>query len=344
MLTLGWKASPEQWSPEDLLEFAVEADRAGFDSIDVSDHFHPWAPPGQSCFTWSWLGAAAARTSKIELGTGVTCPILRYNPVIIAQAAATVQRLSHGGFFLGVGTGEALNEYPCTAEWPDYYTRQDMVREAIGLMRLLWSGDEITFDGDYFSARKAALYTPPKSMIPVYISSLVPESAYFAGYYGDGLITVGGVNEELLRNFEHGARDAGKDPAAMPKQIAIHAELTDDVETALAPYRKYWKSTHIHAMYLQKIYTPGMAALNGEAIGDDTLKKGILIASDPEAHARKAQELIDAGFNRIHFNSASLDQAKFIRDFAGQVLPIIRDNNRDMLRQPGGAPAGASSS
>ncbi len=345
MLTLGWKASPEQFGPEDMLAFAVEADRAGFDSIDVSDHFHPWSEAGESCFTWTWLGAAAARASRAELGTGVTCPILRYHPAIIAQAAATVERLSPGGFFLGVGTGEALNEFASVSEWPDYYTRRDMVREAMDLMRALWTGEEVTFDGLYYQTQKARLFTPPRGLIPIYVSSIVPESAYFAGGFGDGLITVGSDPDHLgkiLRNFEHGARDAGKDPGLMPKQLSYNVSFTDDVEATLAPYRKYWLGTHIHAMYLQKIYTPAMSAMNGSAVGDDTLKKSILISPDAEEHAQFAQQFIDMGFNRIHFHSAAPDQVPFIRAYGDQVLPIIRDNNPDLLRQPGGVPAEAS--
>jgi coenzyme F420-dependent glucose-6-phosphate dehydrogenase len=341
MLTLGYKASPEQFPPEDLLESAVEADRAGFDAIDVSDHFHPWSEAGQACNTWSWLGAAAARISRVEIGTGVTCPILRYNPVIIAQAAATVERLSPGGFYLGVGTGEALNEYSTTGSWPDYDTRQDMMREAIDLIRLLWAGEEVTFDGLYYQTRKARLYSPPKRKIPIYVSSMVPESAYFAGYYGDGLITVGN-SKEILHNFEKGARDAGKNPDDMPKHTQVHVEFTDDIEKAIAPYRKYWRGTHIHAMYLRKIYTPRMSETNGKAVGDDTLKNSITISTDPEKHAKMVQSIIDNGFDRIFFNSADPDQKQFIREFAGKVLPVIRDHNRELVSPPGAARAEAS--
>ncbi len=182
MVMLGWQGGPEQLDPLELLNQAVAAENAGFDTILVDDHFHPWDPSGQSCYTWSWLGAATARLKGIEIGTGVTCPILRYNPAIIAQAAATIDRMSIGPFYLGVGTGEALNEYPTTGQWPEYYVRQDMMREAIELIRALWTGAEVTFDGDYFTLKKARLYTPPQRNIPIYISSLVPDSAFFAGH------------------------------------------------------------------------------------------------------------------------------------------------------------------
>jgi coenzyme F420-dependent glucose-6-phosphate dehydrogenase len=140
MLRLGWKAGPEQYPPDELLEYAVAAEAAGFEMLDASDHFHPWAEAGQASFVWTWLGAVAARTSRIVLGPGVTCPILRYHPAIIGQAAATLACLAPGRAYLGVGTGEALNEYAATGWWPTYDERQERLAEAIELMRALWTG------------------------------------------------------------------------------------------------------------------------------------------------------------------------------------------------------------
>ena len=161
MLQLGWKAGTEQYSPVELLEYAVLAEQAGFDSISASDHFHPWSEIGQACFVWTWLGAAAAKTRKIALGTGVTCPLLRYHPAVIAQAAATLACLAPGRSFLGIGTGEALNEYSATAQWPGYKIRQAQTAEAIELIRALWSGEKITHKGTYYQTRQAKLYTLP---------------------------------------------------------------------------------------------------------------------------------------------------------------------------------------
>src|SRR5262249_40090604 len=149
----------------ELLEYAIAADEAGFDSVGTSDHFHPWAEKGQACFAWSWLGAAAARCKNVVLGTCLTCPILRYHPAIIAQAAATIACIAPKGFYLGVGTGEALNEYSSCGQWPAYTVRQGRLGEAIQLMRELWSGDEVTFHGTYYQTQKAKLYTRPKEPI-----------------------------------------------------------------------------------------------------------------------------------------------------------------------------------
>lgn len=334
MVMLGWKAGPEQYDPTELLEQAVAAESAGFQSINVSDHFHPWDGAGQACFTWTWMGAAAARLNGIEIGTGVTCPILRYNPSVIAQAAATVERMNQGPVYLGVGTGEALNEYPVTGIWPDYYQRQDMMRESIELMRALWSGGEITLDGQYYTTRKARLYTAPERRIPIYISSLVPESAYFAGMYGDGLITGSNppeVMRQILDNFNKGARDAGKDPSAMPRQVEFFVAYTDDIDAGVKAFKQYWAGTMIHAMYLQNIYTPEMSAMNGSVVGTDTIKSSVCISADPDVHAKFAQKFIDAGFNRLSFHSAGPDQYEFIDGYGSEVLPRIWDRNEQTI-------------
>ena len=234
MAKFGWKAGAEQFPPQALLDAARAADAAGFDLIDISDHFHPWSDDGQASFAWTWLGAAAVQTKRITLGTGITCPILRYHPAIIAQAAATLACFAPGRVYLGVGTGEALNEYAATGAWPEYETRQAMLAEALGLIRELWTGNEVTFQGDYYETRKARLYTLPDQPVPIYISTMVPESAGFAGRFGDGLISVGGKEpdeyKQLLANFEDGARAVGKDPASLPRLIEINVEYTDDAE------------------------------------------------------------------------------------------------------------------
>lgn len=330
MVMLGWNAASEQYDPLDMLDQAVAAEKAGFESISASDHFHPWDPSGQSCNIWTWLGAAAARLNGIEIGTGVTCPILRYNPAVLAQSAATVDRMNKGDFYLGVGTGEAMNEYPTTRLWPSYNTRQDMMREAIELMRLLWRGEEVTFNGEYYMTRKARLYTMPRRRIPIYVSSLVPNSAFFAGYYGDGLISVANTPEvmkAIIANFEAGARKAGKDPEKMPKQVEIWTSYTDDVDATVKIFKQYWAGTMIFATHLQNIYTPEMVATNGAVVGDNVIKNRQCISSDPEMHARFAQQFIDAGFNRLYFHSAGPDQYEFIEGYGRNVLPIIRERN-----------------
>lgn len=328
MAQFGWKAGPEQYPPTELLDYAITADQAGFDFLDVSDHFHPWSEEGQACFTWTWLGAVAARTSTIHMGPGLTCPILRYHPAIIAQAAATVAAMAPGRFYLAVGTGEALNEYAATAEWPGYNERRHRLAEAIDLIRALWTGDEVTWEGDFYQTRKARLFTPPPSPIPIYVSTLVPESAAFAGRHGDGLITVGGQQDahyrQLLQDFEGGARLAGKNPAMMPRLIEIQVAYTDDEQAAIGLMQKYWAGTMIPALYDQKIYTPKMAAQNGAVIGADAIRQRSCISANPERQVEYAQHYLDLGLTSLVFHSIGSDERAFLEGFGRDVLPRLR--------------------
>ena len=325
MLQLGWKAAPEQFPPTELTNYAIDAEKAGFDLIDVSDHFHPWSEAGQSSFTWTWLGAVAVQTNRIHMGPGVTCPTLRYHPSIIAQASATVSRYAPNRTYLGVGTGEALNEYAATGIWPSYKERQERLVEAIELIRALWRGEEVTFEGKYYQTRKAKLFTPPASKIPLYISTVAPRSAAFAGKYGDGLFTIGGkqpdLYRQLLKNFEDGAREAGKDPSQMPRLIELMVEYTRDTEAAIEALRKYWAGGFV---YDQKIYTPKMSQENGEVVGPDTIKKSACISANPEDHVKFIQQYIDLGFNYLIFHSAGPNHRAFIEGYGRDILPRLR--------------------
>lgn len=346
MLQLGYKAGPEQYPPTDLLDYAIAAERAGFDSIDVSDHFNPWSEAGQASFTWTWLGAAAAKTERIHMGTGVTCPILRYHPSIIAQAAATLDAMIPGRVYLGVGTGEALNEYAASGEWPGYIERQERLAEAIALMRALWSGKEVTHEGRFYRTRKARLFTPPTRTIPIYVSALVPPSARFAGKHGDGLFTVGGkspdIYKQIVQEFEAGARSAGKDPSTMPRCIELNAAYTGDTQAAIESMLKYWAGTFVPALFDQKIYTPKMSEQNGEVVGPDTVKKMVCISPDPEDHIKQAQQFIDVGFTHLFFHSAGPDQHGFIEGYARDVLPKLRERNHTDERRLAAAAGGRS--
>ena len=328
MLKLGWKAGTEQYPPEELLEYAITEENAGFDSIDASDHFHPWAEKGQASFVWSWLGAVAAKTNKIMMGTGVTCPTLRYHPAVIAQAAATVACLAPRRFFLGLGTGEALNEYSATGQWPDYKVRQNQLAEAIELIRALWTGEKVTHKGVYYQTRQAKLYTRPSEPIPVYISTMVPNSARFAGKYGDGLITVGGEEPEIYRaifqNFVAGAKEAGKDPSRMPRMVELAVAYTDDEEKAIEYRQAYWAGTFIPALFTERIYTPKMSEENGKVVGPDTIRQSVCISADPEIHIKFAQQYIDLGFDHLFFHSAGPDQRVFLEGYGRDVLPRLR--------------------
>ncbi|HEY3994049.1 MAG TPA: TIGR03557 family F420-dependent LLM class oxidoreductase [Ktedonobacteraceae bacterium] len=329
MVKIGWKAGAEQFTPTDLLEAAEQAEQKGFDFLDISDHFHPWSEEGQAVFCWTWLGAVAARTRKIGLGTGVTCPILRYHPAIIAQAVATLSNLAPGRVYLGLGTGEALNEYAVTGMWPQYNEREERMHEAIELMRKLWAGEDVTFKGKYYQTHKARLYTPPAQPIPIYISALVPPSALFAGKYGDGLFTVSGkqpeVYRELLKNFEQGAREAGKNSATMPRVIELNVEYEQDLAKALENHLKYWAGSYIPALFDQKIYSPKMAAENGRIVTPEALKKAGCMSAKAEDHRAFARQFIDLGFDHLVFHSARQNQQAFIEAYTRDVIGHLRE-------------------
>ncbi len=338
MVRVGWNAGAEQFDPLTLLELAVAAEKAGFELISVDDHFHPWSEAGQACFAWTWLGAAAARLDHADIGTSVTCPILRYNPAVIAQAAATLDRINRGPVHLGMGTGEALNEYSPTGRWPGYRQRRDMIREAIGIIRALWSGEELTFDGKYFTMQKARLYTPPRRNIPIHISSLAPGSAFFAGYHGDGLLTAGDapeILEEILDNFNKGARMVGKDPRQMPKAVQFFAAYTDDVDAAVRSFKEYWAGTMADDMLLKNIYTPRMSAARGAMVKTEAIESSMCISADPEVHAEYARRFVDLGFDRLMVASAGPDPYAFIEGYGRNVLPLLRGS-----RAPGIATGG----
>jgi coenzyme F420-dependent glucose-6-phosphate dehydrogenase len=328
MTKFGWKAGAEQFTPLDLLNAAQQAEQKGFDLLDISDHFHPWSEEGQAVFCWTWLGAVAARTQHLGLGTGVTCPILRYHPAIIAQAAATLSSLAPGRVYLGLGTGEALNEYASTGQWPEYNERAERMQEAIELIRQLWTGKETTFKGKYYQTHKARLYTPPAEPIPIYISSMVPQSATVAGKYGDGLFTVGGkqpeIYRELLKNFEQGAREAGKNPANMPRLIELNVEYEQNLDQAMHNHLKYWAGSYVPALFDQKIYSPKMSAENGQIVTPEALKKAGCFSAKAEEHITFACQFIELGFDHLIFHSARQDQQAFIDAYSRDVLGHLR--------------------
>lgn len=189
-MKFAWLCSHESYQPEDLVQQAVAAEEAGFDVVLGSDHFHPWVDDTSAGgFVWSWLGAVAARTARVQLGTAVTCPLFHYHPALVAQMAATIDRLSGGRLLLGVGTGEALNERPLGFPFPGYAERQARMQEALEIMHRLFAGEKLSFDGEHYTTRTAKLYSPPVGTLPVLMAAGGPKSAGFAGTYADGLIT-----------------------------------------------------------------------------------------------------------------------------------------------------------
>ena len=328
----GWKAGSEQYPPQQLLEYAVAAEEAGFESIDVSDHFHPWSEQGQACFVWTWLGAAAVRTQKIMLGTGVTCPILRYHPAIIAQAAATLAAFAPGRSFLGLGnwgSPQRVFSYRTVAKLPN--SSGAAARSGSIDSRTMERRSSFIQWNLLQDTQSEALYASGDFPTDRYLS-VVAKSARFAGQYGDGLITVGGESSEtyneILKNFAAGATEVGKGPDQMPRMIEIAVDFNDNEQQAIEARKTYWAGTFVPALFTERIYRPTLSQQNGNAVGADTIRETVCISNDPEAHIKIARRYIDLGFDHLVFHSAGPDQRAFLEAYGRHVLPRLRGAQR----------------
>src|SRR3989442_7386609 len=234
MLRLGYKASAEQFGPPALLDFAVDAEQNGLDSVFVSDHFQPWRhSDGHAPFAFAWLGATGERTKRVLLGTSVVTPTFRYHPAIVAQAFGTLGSLNPGRIILGVGTGEHLNEGALGIAWPDNKERFARLREAVKLIKLLWTEESVTFDGEFYHTRKATIYDKPSEPIPIYIGAGGPQVAKYAGRAGAGLICTSGkgmerYSDQLLPSFSEGASAEVRDPSALDKTVEVQVSYDTD--------------------------------------------------------------------------------------------------------------------
>ncbi len=329
-LKLGYKASAEQFAPRQLLDFAVEAEQVGFDSVWISDHFQPWRHTnGHAPFALSWLGAVGERTSRILLGTSVLTPTFRYPPAVIAQAFGTLGELNPGRMILGVGSGESLNETAVTgAEWPAAKERLARLREAVELIQRLWREELVTFDGQYYHTRNATIYDRPDQPVPIYISAGGPVAAKFAGRVGDGFICTSGKGDELYRDqllpaVAEGARAAGRDPASIERTIEVKVSFDRDKERALADTR-IWAALALPAEDKVAIHDAREMEKKAEAVADQAHRRW-LVSSDPEEHIEQIRPYIELGFTHLIFHAPGDDQSRFLQLYAQEILPRIRN-------------------
>ena len=329
-LKLGYKASAEQFGPRPLLNFAVEAEACGFDSVWISDHFQPWRHTnGHAPFALSWLGAAGERTQRVLLGTSVLTPTFRYQPAVVAQAFGTLGVLNPGRMILGVGSGESLNEVPVTAsEWPSPRERLARLREAVELIRLLFSKDFVTFEGKYYRTRNATIYDRPEQPIPIYISAGGPVAAKFAGRAGDGFICTSGKGDELYRDkllpaVEEGAKEAGRDPATIERTIEVKVSFDTDRERALRDTR-IWAALALPAEDKAGVEDPREMERRAEAVADQAQGRW-LVSDDPDEHLEQIRPYIEFGFTHLIFHAPGDDQSRFLQLYAKDILPRIRE-------------------
>jgi coenzyme F420-dependent glucose-6-phosphate dehydrogenase len=328
-LRLGYKASAEQFGPRELLDFAVAAEANGFDSVFVSDHFQPWRfSDGHAPFALVWLGAVGERTTRVLLGTSVLTPTFRYHPGIVAQAFGTLGCLFPRRMILGVGSGEHLNEGALGVQWPDIRERFARLREAVQLMRRLWSDDLVTFEGQYYKTRNAKIFDRPAEPIPIYIAAGGPQVAKFAGSSGDGIIVTSGkgmelYTEQLLPSFSDGARESGRDPNELEKMIEVKVSFDTDRKRAMED-TKIWASLSLTAEQKAGIDDPREMERLATTVEDIAYKRW-LVSDDPEEHIEQLRPYIELGFTHLVFHSPSEGQSRFIELYGAQILPRIRE-------------------
>ena len=331
MLTIGYKASAEQFGPKELLELARLAEELGYDSVFVSDHFQPWRHHGgHAPFSVAWLGAAGASTSRITLGTSVLTPTFRYHPAVVAQAFATLGSLFPGRIVFGAGSGEALNESPATAlRWPEPRERTRRLREAIELIERLWSEERVTFTGEYYRTERATIYDRPPQPVPIYIAAAGPVVAKLAGERAAGFICTSGKDPALYRDTHHPAVAAGlaqahRTDASIARMIEMKVSFDSDARRALEDTR-WWGAL---ALSTEEKLTVG-DALELERLADrlpiERAASRWIVASDPEEIVERIAPYVALGFDHLVFHAPGPDQARFLRLFARHVVPRLRE-------------------
>jgi coenzyme F420-dependent glucose-6-phosphate dehydrogenase len=330
-LQIGYKASAEQFGPRALLDYAVQAEQAGLDSVTISDHFQPWRHNGgHAPFSLAWLAAVGERTERIQLGTSVMTPTFRYNPAVIAQAFGTLACLYPDRIMLGIGTGEALNEVAVARlEWPDFKERFARMREAVDLMRQLWAGERVTFDGEYYQTTDATVYDRPERPVPIYIAAGGPVVARYAGRAGDGFICTSGkgaelYSEKLMPAVDEGLDKAGRDRGSIDRMIEIKLSYDPDPDVALDNTR-FWAPLSLTAEQKHGLHDPTDMEAAADALPIEQVASRWIVASKPDEAVASVKEYVDLGFTHLVFHGPGHDQARFIRTFSEQVLPGLRD-------------------
>jgi len=326
---IGYKASAEQFDPVSLLDFAVRAEELGFEQVAVSDHFQPWRHHGgHGPAAMPWLAATGQRTSRAVLGTSVLTPTLRYHPSIVAQSFGTLGCLTPGRVFLGVGTGEAMNEAPVTGgEFPPPKERRQRLAEAIELIRRLWSEERVDFEGRFYRTSKATVYDRPEQPVPIYVAASGPLAAKLAGRTGDGFICTSGKDpglyNELLGKVVEGAEAAGRDPVHIRRMIEIKVSYDRDRANAFSNC-DWWAALALTPDQKSGVDDP----IEMERLADANLDKAhtrFICSDDPDEIVERIGTYIDLGFEELVLHAPGPDQVAFLEQFSADVLPALRD-------------------
>ncbi len=328
MVRFGIQAAHEQINPSDLLKDVVTMDRHGIERCWSSDHFMPWWHTGAAGgAAWPWLGAALAKTSRIAVGTGVTAPTLRYNPAIVAQVFATLGQMFPGRVFLGLGTGESLNEVPSGNEWPASQERLERLEEAIRLVKLLWTEEWVTFHGKYYHVKDSNLYTKPSQPVPIYVAGFGRNSAMLAGRVADGFVT-NEANPELIKDrllpaFRDGATKAGRDPDSLVRALFLPASYDPDKQRALESIG-YWRGAMIKAFFEANYPDPRKIEESAQVVGMDTMEKMTLVVSSADEAIKKLDKYVRLGFTDIVLTNSSPDRESFTRLLSKEIAPVFQ--------------------
>jgi coenzyme F420-dependent glucose-6-phosphate dehydrogenase len=315
MIHLGYTLSSEEFGPRDLVQFASRAEDAGFGYALVSDHFHPWTDEqGHSPFVWVVVGAVAQATKTLRLGTGVTCPIMRMHPALVAQAAATAADAMPGRFFLGVGTGECLNEHIIGQHWPAYSIRLEMLKDAIGIIRDLWQGEAVTSQGKHFTVENARIYTLPDELPPIYVAASGPESATVAAELGDGLISTT-PDKEMMQAFVKAG--GNKKPRFGQMTVCWASTEKKAKETAM----KYWRTGAVPGSVKVELALPSQLEAAAGLVQEDDVAKDVICGPDPQKHIAEIEKFAKAGFDHVYIHQVGPEQEECIRFYQREIFP-----------------------
>ncbi len=316
MTRIGYALSSEEHGPQDLVANAVAAEAAGFEFALISDHFHPWIERHpHSPFVWGVLGAIAVATERLEVGTGVTCPTHRIHPAIIAHAAATAAALMPGRFFLGVGTGENLNEHILGQRWPEWDVRVEMLEEAVEVIRTLWTGETVSHHGDHYTVENARLFTLPDELPPIHVAAGGERMAERAGGFGDGFIGTG-PEEAVIRAWERGG---GRGPRYGQVTLAWAASEPEARKMAL----EWWPTAALHGEVTQELPNPAQFTDLTSGVTEDQIAEAIPCGPDAGRHLDQIQRYIDAGYDHVYLHQVGPDQAGFLRFAERELLPAL---------------------
>ncbi|MDQ3248505.1 MAG: TIGR03557 family F420-dependent LLM class oxidoreductase [Chloroflexota bacterium] len=314
MTHLGYALSSEEHTPNDLVRNARRAEEIGFDFALISDHFHPWVSrQGHSPFVWSVIGGIAQVTQRIQIGTGVTCPTVRIHPAIIAQAAATAAAMLPGRFFLGVGTGENLNEHIFGDRWPPYDIRLAMFEEALDIIRTLWSGKNESYWGTFYTVEDARLYTLPAEPPPIMIAASGPKAAEAAGRLGDGLINVE-PDAEIVQEFEAAGGDG-------PRYGQITVCWAEEEAAAIRTAHEIWPNAGLAGQLNQELRAVAHFEQAVQLVTPQMIVEAVVCGPDPKRYLDKIQKYVDAGYDHIYLHQVGPDQEGFFRFCQREIMP-----------------------